>query len=402
LRKSQSVLYCLFEIVIGGYFLFEKSNEQPFGELPEALVEEMLNQCNNLGSNLSKSFQKLYECKTEMRNKLAEKKLLKKDADLSFIPSNPTTCAVDGSYAIERLICTDLVGFAGVAVEGLTPPSEKKYWPNPHHLSEILTISHNDRTGLVARAIMMCMELELAGAAPHDVVLFDGSLTTPLISIDQGLNGLDDIPKKLATSLETKIGRALMSYLKILSSKRTDKIFAGVPKYTTRTEISKEILNLQEYEDRGLLTFILEAGEFVGPVPIQKIQRPWHINLEPIQPHTHLDGIAKGIFSALNDLHIMYYRPYSHFPVLRIEVAQSIAINPNRLSILLEALRLQCSSPSIMEPYPLYLADRMVKHLGTALPAIRRTTTQQMATEWEDKMGNIYLAMHGYRTNWGK
>ncbi len=382
--------------------MFEKNNEQPFGELPEALVEEMLNQCYKLGSNLSDSFQRLYECKTEMRNKLAEKNLLKNDVDLSFIPSNPTTCAVDGSYAIERLICTDLVGFAGVAVEGLTPPSEKKYWHNPHHLSEILTISHNDCTGLVARAIMMCMELELASAAPHDVVLFDGSLTTPLISIDQGLNRLDDVPKKLATLLGTKIERALMSYLKILSSKRTDKIFAGVPKYTTRTEISNEILNLREYEDRGLLTFILKAGEFVGPVPIQKIKRSWHINLEPIQPHTHLKETVKEIFTALNDLYIMYYRPYSHFPVLRIEVAQSIANNPNRIAILLEALRLQCSSPSIMEPYPLYLADRMVKHLGTALPAIRRTITQQMSTEWEDKIGNTYLAMHGYRTNLGK
>jgi hypothetical protein len=382
--------------------MFEKNNEQPFGELPEALVEEMLNQCNKLGSNLSESFQRLYEYKTDMRNKLVEKTLLKKDAEISFIPSNPTTCAVDGSYAIERLICTDLVAFAGVAVEGLTPPSEKKYWPRPHHLSEVLTISHNDHTGSVARAIMMCMELELAAAAPHDVVLFDGSLTTPLISLDQGLNRLDDVPKKLATVLETKIERALKSYLKILSSKRTDKIFAGIPKYTTRTEISKEILNLREYEDRGLLTFILDAGEFVGPVPIQKIQRPWHINLEPIQPHTHLEETSKEIFTALNDLNIIYYRPYSHFPVLRIEIAQSIANNPNRMAILLEALRLQCSSPSILEPYPLYLADRMVKHLGTALPAIRRTTTQQMSTEWEDKMGNTYLAMHGYRTNWGK
>ena len=49
--------------------MFEKNNEQPFGELPEALVEEMLNQCDKLGSNLSDSFQRLYECKTEMRNK---------------------------------------------------------------------------------------------------------------------------------------------------------------------------------------------------------------------------------------------------------------------------------------------------------------------------------------------
>jgi hypothetical protein len=370
--------------------------------LPEALVAEMLGQCNKLGSNLSDSFRSLYDYRDGIRAKLNEKKLLNRDVELSFALTNPTCCGVDGAYAIEKLICTDLVAFAGVAVEGLTPPSEKRYWPKPHHLSEVLTIAHSDSTPMTARAIMMCMELELAANAPHDVVFLDGSMTTPLISLDQGLNRLDVIPEKLAALLNSKIELALESYLKVLSSRRTDKVFAGIPKYTTRTEISKQLLNLQEYEDRGLLTFVLDAGEFVGPVPIQKIARPWHLNLHAIQAETRLREVANEIFSALNDLRILYYRPYSHYPVLRIEIASSIAANPNRLGVLLESLRLQCRSPSIMEPFPLYLADRMVKHLGTALPAIRRTTTQQMATEWEDKMGNTYLAMHGYRTNMGR
>lgn len=390
-----------FNQVAKGRVMSQKDNEQPFGELPEALVEEMLSQCNKLGSDLSESFQRLYDYKSDIRDGLQKKQLMSKDVEISFPTSNPTSCAVDGSYAIERLICTDLVAVAGVAVEGLTPPSEKRYWPKPHHLSEVLTVTHNDNTASIAKAAMMCMELELAATAPHDVVFIDGSLTTSLISLDQGLNRLDEVPGRLRAFLETRIERALESYETILSSKRTDKIFAGIPKYTTRTEISRDVLNFREYEDRGLLTFVLDAGEFVGPVPIQKIARPWHINLEPLNPNKRLEEIAKEIFAALNDLHIIYYRPYSHFPVLRIEIAKSVAANPNRMAILLESLRLQCSAPSILEPFPLYLADRMVKHLGTALPAIRRTTTQQMSTEWEDKMGNTYLAMHGYRTNLG-
>ena len=102
--------------------MFQKDIEKPFGELPEALVEEMLNQCNKLGSNMSASFKRLYDHKLEIRNKLRERQLLHKDTDISVVPSYPTSCAVDGSYAIERLICTDLVAFAGVAMEGLTPP----------------------------------------------------------------------------------------------------------------------------------------------------------------------------------------------------------------------------------------------------------------------------------------
>jgi len=372
--------------------------ENPFDELPEALVEEMLNQCDDLGENLSKSFQKLYKQKNNMRQKLKEKQKLKKDTEISVAPSHPTSCGVDGSYAIEKLLSTDMVAFAGVAVEGLTPPTEKRYWPKPHHFSNVITISHSDSTTVVARAIMMCMELELAAKAPHDVVFLDGSLTTPFIYLNQALNKLGEVSDNLSSLLKNRLKVALESYKEILLSQRTDKLYIGLPKYTTRKEITQNILNEREYEDRGALSFILDAGEFVGPVQIQKPQQSWHID----KPPTDLKDIIAEIIAALDNLHVVYYRPYNHFPALRIEISQSIATNPQRLALLFESLKLQCGAPGIMEPYPLYLADRMVKHLGTALPAIRKTTTQEMSLKWEDSLGNMYLAMHGYRTEWGK
>ena len=76
--------------------------------------------------------------------------------------------------------------------------------------------------------------------------------------------------------------------------------------------------------------------------------------------------------------------------------------NKKRLAILLEAISQQCKAPGIMEPYPLYMADRMVKHLGTALPAIRKATTQEMVMKWDGKQEDIILAMHGYRTDTGR
>jgi hypothetical protein len=377
-----------------------QDNNGPFGELPEALVEEMLSQCNRIGSNLSTSFQKLYDSKTQIRAKLDEKKILHKDTDISAMPSYPTTCAVDGAFAIERMICTDLVAFAAVAMEGLTPPSEKRYWPNPHHLSNIITVPHDDETYSFARSIMMCMELEIAASAPHDVVYIDGSLNTPLVAINQGLNKIGRIDQELENFLLSRIKKAFESYSKIVTCERTDKIFAAIPKYTTKTEISRDILGLNSYEDRGLLTFVLESGDLVGPVPVQNTNEDKNVNLKHVES-MNLDQSLNQIFDGLKELQVLYYRPCSYFPVLRIEIAKAVATNPHRLAILLESLRLQCSSASILEPFPLYLADRMVKHLSTALPAIRRTTTQQMSTEWEDKMGNIYLAMHGYRTSIG-
>lgn len=378
--------------------MVEKTVENPFDELPEALVEEMLNQCDALGENLSKSFRKLYEKKNDFRRKLIEQKLLKNDAEISSAPTHPTTCGVDGSYAIEKLLSTDMTAIAGVAVEGLAPPTEKRYWPKPHHLSEILTTPHSDSTTVVARAIMMCMELDLAAKAPHDVIFLDGSLTTPFIYFNQALNKADEVSDSLSSLLHERLKIALESYKEILLSKRTDKMFVGMPKYTTRREITQKILKIDGYEDRGFLSSVLDAGEFVGPVEIQEPPSRWHIDRQP----ANLKSIISEIIDALENLFVVYYRPYNHFPALRMEISQSVRTNMQRLAILFESLRLQCGAPGVMEPYPLYLADRMVKHLRTALPAIRKTTTQEMSLKWEDSLGNIYLAMHGYRTEWGK
>ena len=333
-------------------------------------------------------------------------------------PANPTSSGVDGSYAIEKLIATDIVAIAAVAVEGLTPPTEKRFWPKPHHFSRVLTISHSDATAVVSRAVMMSMELILASRAPHDVVFLDGSLTTPFIYFNQALSKIGEVPRKLSELLikgftvkETDTGEnvrisisdALVAYREILLSLRSDKNFVGVPKYTTRREITQrelEGLNMNEYEDRGMLSFVLEPGEYIKPIPIQEPQQQWHITLP--EELEDLKELKDEIISALNNLYVMYYRPYIHFPAIRMEISKSITTNPQRLAILFESVKLQSGAPGIVEPYPLYLADRMVKHLSKALPAIRKAMTQEMALTWEEELGVMYLAMHGYRTESGR
>ncbi|EGD49866.1 hypothetical protein TheetDRAFT_3326 [Thermoanaerobacter ethanolicus JW 200] len=45
-----------------------------------------------------------------------------------------------------------------------------------------------------------------------------------------------------------------------------------------------------------------------------------------------------------------------------------------------------------MEPYPLFMADRMVKHLGSAMPAFRQSSTRQIIELYEDEdFSEIFL-----------
>jgi len=374
-------------------------HKDPFSELPEALVVDMLNQCDTIGIKLSKSFQNLYKIKKSVRIKLKEENLLKKDSEIMLPPTYPTSCAVDGSYSIEKLLSTDIVASASVAVEGLAPPTEVRFWPRPRHYSKILTITHNNATQFLARAVMMCMELSIAVKAPHSIVFLDGSFATPLIYINLALNTLGEAMEDLNSEFESRLKLALEAYMKIIKSEKSDQIFSAVPKYTTRQEITHNVLNLNNnYEDRGLLSFILKPGEVVGPIKAEKGARTWYIEKAP----SNTQSIIKKIIQYLDELCIVYYRPHDHVPALRLEVSPNVAHNKNRLSILLESIKLQCSVPGLLEPFPLYLADRMVKHLRTALPAIRKTTTQEMSLNWDGKYSDLYFAMHGYRTEWGK
>jgi len=371
----------------------------PFDELPEALVEDMLKECDNLNKALKENFNNLQKEKEPIRKKLEKKKLLRIDSDIRGTARIPTTCGVDGSYYVDKLLSVDIVGTAAVAVEGLTPPYEKRHWPRPKHIPFVKSCIHSEATSLLVRALMMTYELELAAKAPHDVVFLDGSLTTPIIYFNQALQKLNEEPSIISKTLANRFPDCLNNYKEILLSKRTDKIYVAIPKYSTRKEIANEIDN-KSYDDRSLLTFILKTNEYTTPLSLEKPTTPWHMNVEKLTNSGECELIAREIEKTLNEIHVFYYRPKSWLPAMRMEISKSISKNNQRLAILLEGMQYQCTAPGVMEPYPTYMADRMVKNMSTALPAIRKHVTQEMmdVDVEDDEINDIYLGMHAYRS----
>src|SRR3972149_7949893 len=252
----------------------EKGEQTPFAELPEALVEEMLSKSEQVGEGLFNSFKEIHENKEKMRKQLQDRNILKRDSDIGY-PEIPTTCGVDGSYAVERLLATDLAACAAVAIEGLTPPSEKRFWPKPHHISFIQPVKHDPDTATILRGLMFKMEIKMATEAPHDIVFLDGSPGTPLIRLNQTGNkileaGDTPIGNKVAENFE----EFLDCYKTILKATRTDKLWVGIPKYTTNREIGEEFGWLPYYDDRAILTTILNPGEFTSPILLKQPNQP--------------------------------------------------------------------------------------------------------------------------------
>ncbi|MDH4222153.1 MAG: DNA double-strand break repair nuclease NurA [candidate division Zixibacteria bacterium] len=374
----------------------EISGQTPFAELPEALVEDMLSKSEQVGEELFNSFREIQENRDKIRKQLQDENILKRDTDVGYAEI-PTTCGVDGSYAVERLLATDLAACASVAVEGLTPPSEQRHWPKPHHNSFIEPVEHNPDTGTVLRGLMMEMELELAARAPHDIVFLDGSLTTPLIYMNQAINKvLEPKETSIGKILQKKFKDFLESYKIILESSRTDKLWVSIPKYTTRRELGEKLQAYFHHEDRAILTIVLSAGEFTEPILLEQPKQPWHLKLPSDDKELH--RLNDEVLSCIKRIFVLYYKPHNWTPALRIEMASSIATNNSRIALLLHGLEYQCRTPGIMEPYPLYMADRMVKHLGGAIPAFRQTATRRMAELHQGDIGEIFFSMHGYRT----
>lgn len=378
-------------------------DENPFSELPAALVQEVLERTADISSALLITFDDVRQNKSRWREQLFTQGILKKDANLPLVPI-PTCSGVDGALAIERLLATDLLAAGAVAVEGLTPPSEARYWPEPRHTIYVDTEAHEADTASILRGLMMGLELQLAYEAPHDVVFLDGSLTTPTIFFNQALSKAKEVPKLKVSSELIRVALAsLKAYKEILEARRSDRYWVAVPKYTTRREIGERLSWPETYDDRGLLSSILEAGEYTEPMILRRPNSPWHINTDAIDSSERpvAERLVDQITMRLDTVWVTYYRPYTWLPAFRLEIAQSIAKTPSRLSTVLIGLKHQCGSAAILEPYPLYMADRMVKHLAKSVPAFRQIASQRLAEVYQGDISEIFFSLHGYRTETG-
>jgi len=375
----------------------------PFADLPAALVEEVLQQTAAVGDLLLKTFREVKQDRAAYRQALKDRNLILNESSLGY-PPLPTTCATDGSYAIDRLLTVDLAAAAAVAVEGLTPPSEKRHWDRPYHSTYVVAEVHNADTATVLRAVMLGRELLLAVRAPHDLIMLDMTLTLPIIYFNQALNQAAEA-SMLQCSQEfiSNCCDYLEAYNSILRSERSDRNYVGLPKYSTRREIGRAVGWPGEHDDRGFLTLILQPGELTNPIDIEQPPQEWHLNSSrvPVPIRNRVHDLASEIVEALKGLQIFYYKPHEWLPALRIEVARNVGANKHRLGSIIQGLKHQCATASMLEPYPLYLADRTVKALARALPSFRQVTTQRISDQYEGDIGEVFFAMHGYRSETG-
>ena len=367
-----------------------------FLEIPASLVEQMLQKTNQIGEILQSSMADINRKREKFRLQLEQIGLL--DNDINFGNTKPLVSGgVDGAYAVDRLLGTDLLFAAAVGVEGINELENGKRIA-PNHDVFVYPEKHNPENMISARAIMVEMEIKLAANAPYDIVYLDGSLTTALIHMYKAINFIENLNSKSSDKIKDDFKDFLISYKKILDLKDTYKYYLGIPKYTSRNDIGKNLHWPENYDDRAILTLILDPGEFTRP-KLFTSEEGWHVRL-PYE-NEELRVLMQQVISGIKNLSVIYYKPHPWCPALRIEMPSATAGDETKLNSILINIKNQCQTPSIMEPFPLYMADRIAKHMAPAIPAYKQIIMNQMTQLNDHNEKDIFFLMHSYRTEGG-
>jgi hypothetical protein len=368
-----------------------------FSDLPDALVRDLLAQAAPVAKQVSTHLNRLRQARGTIRQRIQSAGLIARKADLD-VTREPSVVGIDGSYQVHRLTALDLCAAAAVAVEG-TSKEARRHWQEPYHRMWVNSFEHSKNTTNALRGLMISMELELAAEAPHDLVLLDGSFIVFVIYLNQGLTSFKEAPARLREEFQRRWSEqhVLDRFLALIASDRT----VAIPKYSGRNELVNFLKesDLPETDGKTLATIILEPDEYITPLPI------FHFEGEDTEYHLPEEHCPRARQEQMNRsieaMRVVFYRPYGWAPAVRLEVTAPIAASRVKLSMVLEGIKRQLFSPAVTEPYPLFLADRMVKSLGAGVAVIEQAVAQHAVSTSADTEATL-LCLQNYRTEGGR
>jgi hypothetical protein len=368
-----------------------------FSDLPDALVRDLLAQASQVGNQVSTHLNQLQLARNSLRERAQSNGLIGRKADLD-VPREPSVVGIDGSYQAHRLTALDLCAAASVAVEG-TSKEARRHWQEPYHRMWVNSFEHSKNATNTLRGLMVSMELELAAEAPHDLVLLDGSFVVLLIYLNQGLTSFRDAPIVLRQEFQRRWDeqQILDRFLALLRSDRT----VAVPKYSGRNELVGLLsgTDLAGTDGKTLATVILEPDEYIRPLQLFRFgeeDTEYHLPRNYCPPECQ-----RQMNQSIEEMRVVFYRPYGWAPAVRLEITAPIAASQQRLSMVLEGIKRQFFSPAVAEPYPLFLADRMVKSLGAGVSVIEQSVAQHAVGNSTDVQATL-LCLQNYRTEGGR
>lgn len=277
----------------------------------------------------------------------------------------PPAC-VDGAVAHDQTDALVWVTAVGVAQTRDRPD---------HTVTASSVAPVSAETDRLRSALMATCELSATTAWDDRLVLIDGGLATPLISVAQGLTVSDP---DVATAVDrhytdTDVATSINTYIDAILAGRV----AALPKQDTAAgfleqwadELAETLHDdqrqaLSRLRDRPVITALLQPGEMLRP------RRAVELGRTEVKPNDNSTDRARTLDAAYgrlrncDDVHVTYVKP-THLPsrVIKIEYVETDQTGftiGRRLAALVDN---QTRGPRMREPLMQHQADRAAKRL---------------------------------------
>ena len=360
-----------------------------FGNLPDALINEILTCAEGVGKTARTHVNAQVRARGRLRERAVQQGLVKELPDLSHIPTESVS-AVDGSLVSKRLASFDLNAAAALAVDGI---GFKNDGTNIRHDIAIHPTKPLPYGREVTYALMFCMEYNIASEETNTrkLVMLDGAFSTGLIAISKALDSIENHNDELRNDFFDRWTQNTMrSILEIMTSNRV----IALPKRSSANEFRDQTRlfdNLYiDTNGRSTASLILNSNEYAGPFCFDT-RRPqtWQTGAFP--------GFRKELSGLFEELQVVYLKPHPWSHAYRVEMPPVIGNDEQRLHSVLDTIKRQCINSAIMEPYPLYVADRFAKSLPKGANALLDAVRTELIASSEDPE-IAYSMLNAYRT----
>ena len=390
-------------------------SETKLYELPEALISKVLQSSKKQVEKLNHLYKNQLEPLKESMKRLREETYLIQS--LNEGDHTDAVSAVDGGRIINKSKGMNALLAVAVGVEGFNCKAGKD-WKKQYD-SWIKVIPHNENSYRLCQGIMSVMELNVILDSPHDIKIMDGTHLTPLLSIDKLLNiSKEKQSKEYTLGLNEFFKESNLS--DIIGQFLTDKTIIAMPKYSSsRDIIESDHWKRKNYfpkditiDDKFFFSWHLREGEYTKPLSIGQSEtgrKKWN-NLDITCNMDEFKKWNKGLKEKLQliktqmsdpsskeaQLYFTYYKPYKDPFAYRIECKKDLVANPKEFENLLRSIKGQLCLPHIQEPYPQYLADKMVKSGSRVLRALQDAI--QLSKELDENLKNHFI-FESYRSD---
>ena len=360
-----------------------------FGDLPDALINELLTRAAGVGGSAREHVETQVQARESLREQAHQLGLIKKLPDLSHMPTE-SVAAVDGSLVSKRLASFDLHSAAALAVDGIGFDSDESgpRYDIAVHPTKPLPFGRE-----VTYALMFCMEYNIASKETNTrkLVMLDGAFSTGMIAISKALISAQDRYDELYNDFFDRWApKTMQSVRELMTSNRV----IALPKRSSANEFSTQtrLFDSREIDTNGRSTasLVLNANEYSGPFRFDT-RRP------QTSPSDGFPEFWKQVQGLFEELQVVYFKPHPWSHAYRVEMPPLIGSHEQRRHSVLDTIKRQSANPAMMEPYPLYVADRFAKSLSKGadalLDAVRRDVTAN-----SENPEIAYAMLNAYRT----